>query len=416
VSATSSKVWRQPDFIKLWAGQAISLLGSQVTLLALPLTAVLALHASAVQMGLLLAVGSAPALLIGLFVGVLVDRVRRRPLLIGANLGRAALLSLIPLAALLRALRLEYLYLVAFLVGGLTVVFDVAYTSYLPILVDETQLVEGNSALESTSSLAGLAGPGLADLLVQALSAPLAIGVAALSFLLSALSLGLIGRRERVLPSPANRASIWGDMGEGLRVVIETPTLRVLVGASAIFNLFDSALMGVYVLFITRGLGLPPAVVGVVFTVGGVGGLCGALGAGWVANHLGLGRTLVGSVLLAAVAELCIALAHGPFVVAAAEAAVECGALVYGVNNVSLRQALVSYRLQGRVNGTARFLSKGVIPIGAIVGGIVGDRYGLRAAVLIAGLGTLLAFAWIVLSPVRSLRGAPAPIEQSTRA
>jgi len=409
VNATSPKVWRQPDFIKLWAGQAVSLLGSQVTLLALPLTAVLALHASPAQMGLLLAVGSAPALL-GLFAGVLVDRTRRRPLLIGANIGRAALLALIPLAALLHALRLEYLYLVAFLVGGLTVVFDVAYTSYLPTLVEETQLVEGNSALESTSSLAGLAGPGLAGLLVQALSAPLAIGVDALSFLLSALSLGLIGRLERALPPPKNRASIWGDIGEGLRVVIETPTLRVLVGASAIFNLFDSALMGVYVLFITRGLGLPPAVVGVVFTVGGVGGLCGALGAGWLATHLGLGRTLVGGVLLAGVAELCIALAHGPIVVAAAEAAVECGALVYGVNNVSLRQALVPYRLQGRVSGTVRFVSKGVIPIGAIAGGAVGDRYGLRAAVLIAGLGTLLAFVWIALSPVRALRGAPAPI------
>lgn len=409
MNATSPKVWRHPDFIKLWAGQAVSLLGSQVTLLALPLTAVLALHASPAQMGLLLAVGSAPALL-GLFAGVLVDRTRRRPLLIGANIGRAALLALIPLAALLHALRLEYLYLVAFLVGGLTVVFDLAYTSYLPTLVEETQLVEGNSALESTSSLAGLAGPGLAGLLVQALSAPLAIGVDTLSFLLSALSLGLIGRLERALPPPKNRASIWGDIGEGLRVVIETPTLRVLVGASAIFNLFDSALMGVYVLFITRGLGLPPAVVGVVFTVGGVGGLCGALGAGWLATHLGLGRTLVGGVLLAGVAELCIALAHGPIVVAAAEAAVECGALVYGVNNVSLRQALVPYCLQGRVSGTVRFVSKGVIPIGAIAGGAVGDRYGLRAAVLIAGLGTLLAFVWIALSPVRALRGAPAPI------
>lgn len=400
-------LWRNPDFVKLWAGQAISLVGSQVTLLALPLTAVLTLHASASQMGVLGAVGSAPSLLFGLFAGVLVDRAQRRPILISTNLARALLLGSIPLAALLHVLRLDYLYLIAFVAGALAVVFDVAYTSYLPTLIARERLARGNSALEATGSLAGVAGPGVAGVLAQALTAPVAIGVDALSFLVSTLCLWFISQKERILPLVAPRTGVWSEIGEGLRTVRATPVLLALVGSSAIFNLFDSALMAIYVLYITRGLGLPPAAVGLVFMVGGAGGLLGAVSAGWIARRIGLGRALIGGVLLAGVAELCIALARGALTVALAEAAVECGALVYGVNSVSLRQALVPDRLQGRVNGTVRFATKGVIPLGALVGGVVGERYGLRTAVLLAGVGTLLAFVWITLSPVRALHEQP---------
>lgn len=413
MSAASVGLWRRRDFLKLWAGQAVSLLGSQVTLLALPLTAVLLLHASAAQMGLLRAVTSVPALLFGLLAGVVADRVRRRPLLIRANIGRALLLGSIPVAAVLGLLRLGHLFFIAFATGTLTVFFEVAYTAYLPTLVTPPQLVEGNSRLETTRAVAQFAGPGVAGVLIQWLTAPLAIGVHALGFLVSTVFLGTIHTVEPALRARGARASVWREIAEGLRAVQAEPTLRALAGSSAIFNLFDNMLLAVYVLYVTRTLGLPPAAVGGILAVGGLGSLVGALLASRVARAIGLGRTLLGGVVVASLAEGGIALAHGPqvaLILALAEAAVQCGALLYTVNNVSLRQALVPGPLRGRVTGTVRFLTWGVAPIGAILGGMVGERYGLRSAVLVAALGTTGACLWLALSPVRAMRAYPASL------
>lgn len=272
-------LWRHPDFLKLWAGQTISLCGSQITLVALPLVAVLTLHASPAQMGLLRAFQTAPALLIGLFAGAWVDRVRRRPLLVGADLGRAALLGLIPLAAALGALRMPTLYAVGFAIGVLTLCFDVAYFSFLPSLVRRDQLVEGNSKLEVSFSVASIGGPGLAGALVQLVSAPLAILLDAASFLLSALALALIRRDEAPAPR-AGRRPIRREIGEGLRAVGGDPILLALAALPATINLVNGLTVTVSFLYLTGKLGFTPAVIGGVLTATGPGFLLGAILAG----------------------------------------------------------------------------------------------------------------------------------------
>lgn len=403
---------RNGNFLKLWAGETVSLFGSQVTVLAIPLLAALTLGATPVQMSLLLAAGTAPDLLIGLFAGVWVDRLRRRPLLIAADVGRAVLLLLIPLAALLNSLHLWLLVAVAFGNGLLTTIFGIAYQSFLPAIVPRDGLVEANGRLEASSSVAGVAGPGLAGLLVQAVTAPIAIVVDALSFLVSGLC---FWRIRAVEPPPvAARAGLWREIGVGVRAVAGAPILRALACTTATFNFFDSFLLAVYVLYLTRELGLAPGVVGAIFMIGGLGGLLGATLAARLARLVGLGRTMIGAILLAACGELGIALAGGPPLVAlaivgAGEATVQGSAVIFGVNGMSLRQAVTPDRLLGRVNATMRTLRTGLVPLGALLGGFVAGRFGLRQAVIVAGLGTLLAVLWTFFSPVRSLRVAPEP-------
>ncbi len=406
-----TSLWQHRGFLLLWSGQTISQLGSQTTTWALPLTAVILLKATASQMGFLVAVRYAAYLLIGLFAGVWADRVKRRPLLIVTDIGRALLLGTIPLIALLGRLSMTQLYIVTFLTGLLTVLFDVAYQSFLPSLVSRNQLIEGNSKLEASVAVADIAGPGLAGVLVQLLTGPIAILADALSFVVSALSLAFI-RVEESSPLIGERRSMWLEIGEGLRTVLHYPILRTLAISSGLFNLFDSILLTIYVLYLTKAIGVTPLLIGIIITISSVGGLLGALFAGRITQVLGLGPTLLYSVLFASVAEWVIASASGPHLIAillviVGEASVQAGAVVYGINNVSLRQAIVPSRLRGRVNATVRILSVGVVPLGALLGGFIGDKYGLRTAVFIAGGGTFLAFLWILFSPVWRLREQP---------
>ena len=406
-------LWRNADFLRLWAGQSASLFGSQITTLALPILAALTLGATPAQMSLLVAAATLPDLLIGLIAGVWVDRLRRRPLLIAADLGRAALLLLIPLAAAVGLLRLWMLVPLAFAIGLLTTIFRIAYSSFLPALVSREELVEANGRLETSSAVAGVAGPGLAGLLIQALTAPFAVLADAASFLLSAALLARIGAAEQ--PPPGARPGLRHEIGEGLCAVAASPVLRALAGSTGTFNFFDSFLTAVYVLYLTRTLGLGPAAVGGVFAIGGLGGVLGALAAAAIARRLGLGRALLAAMLLAGVGELGIALAGGPPLVALglvglAEAVVQGAAAVFGINGVSLRQAATPDRLLGRVNATLRTLGTGLVPLGALLGGAVAERFGLRAAVATAGVGVLLATLWIVGSPVPALRDASAEV------
>ncbi|HLZ62543.1 MAG TPA: MFS transporter [Ktedonosporobacter sp.] len=409
--AKSVSLWRHYGFLLLWGGQSISQLGSQVTRWALPLTAVLFLKATPFQMGLLLALGNLPSLLAGLLAGAWVDRVRRRPLLIVTDIGRALMLGSIPVAAWLGLLSMLQLYLIAFLTGILTVVFNVAYRSFLPSLVERDHLVEGNSKLGASEAVAGIVGPGLAGGLVQWLSGPTAILGDAFSFLVSALSLALIRVQEKHLPEAQTPRHLWREIGEGLSTVFHHPILRTLAGVSGLFNFFDSLLMTVYVLYLTQTIGISAAQVGIVFAVGGIGGLLGALLASRVTGRLGLGPALLASVLLASVAELAIGVAGGPvlpgfLLVAIAEALVEAATTLYSINGVSLRQAIVPIQLQGRVNATMNVVAYGAIPLGALLGGLLGG-YGLRLTVLLAGGGVFLAFLWVLLSPVRHLHALP---------
>ncbi|HUY99078.1 MAG TPA: MFS transporter [Thermomicrobiaceae bacterium] len=257
-------LWRHPDFLKLWVGETVSLLGSQVTLLALPLTAVLTLHANAAQMGYLTAIQLAPSLLAGLFAGVWIDRVRRRPIMIAADLGRFALLLGIPLLAVAGRLGMAGLYPIAFLVGILTVCFDVAYQAFLPSLVGREQLVEGNARLEVSRSGALIAGPGLAGLLVGLVTAPFAIAADAASFLGSALFLLGIRTPE---PVPVDHGTSRGtrrEIAEGLGIVLGNPLLRAIAGSTGTSNLFSSAISAIVILYATRNLGIGPGLLGLI--------------------------------------------------------------------------------------------------------------------------------------------------------
>lgn len=410
----SAGLWHHRDFAKLWTGQTISLLGSQVTFLALPLTAVLVLGATPAQMGLLTAAGALPSLLVGLFAGVWVDRHRRQPILIAADLGRAALLFAVPAAALLQVLRMEHLYLIAFLVGLLGLFFDVAYRSYLPSLVGREHLVEGNSKLEMSQSVAEIVGPGIAGWLAQAFTAPLAIAVDAVSFLVSAIFLRLV-RAVEPAPRPLEpQQNIMREAIDGLHLVLDNRLLRAVAGCVGILNLFNSALEAVLILYLTRELQITPALLGLVMTGGSAGFLIGALLTSRVTERFGLGAGIIGGVLLAALSDLLIPLldASAPIalivlVLVVAQFFFGLGLTVYRVGQVSLRQAVTPDGMQGRMNATISVIAWGIVPLGGLIGGALGELIGTRSTLLLCASGELLATLWLLLSPVRALRQQP---------
>ena len=405
-------LWRHPDFVKLWAADAVSVLGSQVTALALPLTAALVLGATPAQMGMLGAAQYAPAVVVGLFAGVWVDRSRRRPLMVAADLGRALLLAAIPLAALAGALRIELLYAVAFGSGALGVLFATARGAYLPSLVERAALVEANGKLSVTGSVGLIAGPGLAGLLVRWLSAPVALVADALSFVVSGLLVGAIRADE---PPPATRParpSVVAEAAEGVRVLAREPVLRAFVLSSATLDVGWNALMAVYLLYLARELGQPATTIGLIFGVGSAGALAAGAVAGRIAARLGLGRTLVGSQLvvglggLPIVAAVLLPAAAVPLLIAA-EVVQSLAGTVHAVARGAVRQAIVPARLQGRVAAGASLVGFGVATAGLLLGGQLGERIGLGPTMALGASTGLAAFLWLYFSPVRRLRELP---------
>jgi MFS family permease len=410
-------LWRHPDFLKLWAGQTISAFGSLVTTFALPVTAILLLNATPLQITLLSAAEYAPGLLISFFAGVWVDRLRRRPILIVADLGRAALLGSIPLAALLGVLHIEQLYLVALLVSVLSVLFDIAYRSYLPSLVRREELLEGNSKLQASASAAEVAGFGLGGVLVQALTAPGAILIDALSFLVSACSLAII-RRAEPAPAPSEeQPNAWREIGQGLRLLLDNPILRASAGASGTFNLFRNMVGVVIMLFFLRELNLPPLILGPLFALGGISALLGALLAERLTRRWGVGRTLLGGLLISGLTTLLVPLAGGPLLLvlamlAASQLLGDGASTIYEIHQLSLMQAITPDRLQGRVNASVRFIEWAAMLLGLLVGGLLGQTLGLRPTLFVAVFGGLLSGLWLLFSPVWRLRDYPAPLAE----
>jgi MFS family permease len=398
-------LWRDGDFMRLWAGQTVSQFGEQVTQIALPLTAVLLLHASPFQMGVLGAMTTLPFVLVGLFVGVFVDRRRRRPLLIAADMGRAILLGLVFVLGLLHRLSLLDLGTIAFGVGCLTVLFDVAYQSYLPSLVGRAAIVEGNAKMEATRALSQVAGPSVGGVLVQVLTAPLAVGANALTYVVSVVSLLAIGRAEptpqRLTGSPGAIAQIR----EGLVWVLSNPILRAIAGCTGTSNFFGNVAFAVFVLFAVHDVGLSPALLGLVYAAGSVGGVAGALVAPRIGRRLGIGPTIVASAALFVLCPLAIPLAPRDLGIAlplliGAYAFQSLGSTTYNIAQVSLRQAITPDALLGRMNASIRFVVWGTIPFGSFVGGLLGTAVGLRPTLWIAAVGGLLSVAWVVASPV----------------
>jgi MFS family permease len=402
------------DFRLLWGGETVSELGSQVSLLAVPLLAVRTLHATTFQVGLLTAAETAAFLIVGLPAGVWVDRIRRHWVMIAADLGRVLVLGSIPVAYALGALTMVQLIIVTLVTGILTVFFDVAYQSYLPSLVGREHLVEGNAKLTGSAQVATVAGPSIAGGLVQAIGSSYAIVVDSLSFLVSALAVAGIRTPEPKPEVPeGGHPSLRHDMAEGLRFVFHNALLRAIACTTASSNLASGIAAAVEVVFLVRTVHASPAVIGLLFTLGGVGGVLGALMAGPLARRIGGARaTIVG--ILSNVGALLIPLTQpkaGLLFFGIGMMFVGFGATVYNVNQVSFRQRLCPDRLLGRMNATMRFVVWGVLPIGALIGGLLGTVIGLRPTLWIGAAGEAVAGVWLLASPMRSMRDFP-EIEQ----
>jgi MFS family permease len=405
-------LWAHRDFMWLWSAQTISQFGTQVTLLALPLAAIVVLDASAFQVAVLGALEWAPWLLFSLPVGAWIDRVLRKPVLVLADVGRALVLLSVPVAHALDALTIWQLYGVGFATGVLTVFFDVAYQSYLPSLVERRELEEGNAKLEISRSGAQLAGPGFAGVLVDLLTAPVAILADAISFAVSALFLGAIRREEVPVERKAGRTRLHVEIVEGVRFVATHPYLRPSMAFVAISNFFGMVMYSILLVYAVRDLGLGPAAIGVIFALGNVGFLAGAALTTRISSRLGVGPTLVGSAFVVGWPLLLIPLAPedaaAPFLVAAFALA-GFGGVVYNVTGLSLMQAITPNRLLGRMNASRRFVVWGVIPLGSLAGGALAAVIGLRPTLFVGAVGGCFAFVPVLFSPVRSVRGIPEP-------
>ena len=379
-----SGLWLNSDFLKLWGGETLSQIGTQVTVLALPLTAIITLHAHPQQVGFLTAAQFAPWLIVTLFVGVWLDTHRRRPALLVANAGRFVLLGLIPLLYVLDSLSMPILYVLAFLAGTLSAVFDVAYLVYLP------------------------SGPGLGGALVQAFTAPFAILADAISYAVGALTVASIRRPEPDPPPREHRTSTLAEIRLGLAATFREPVLRALVLVSAWFNLFEQATLTLTLLYAVRRLHLPSGLLGTILATGAVGALLGTVIAARIGRRLGVGRTLAFSIPLSSVGLVLVPVAHGSKAVAVA--ILVAGFLVYGfgssvfnVHSLSVRITIPPPGLLARVTATYRFVIYGTIPLGALLGGFLGGELGLRRALVIVVAASVAGTAVFALGRIRTL-------------
>ena len=410
---------RHPDFVRLWTAETISQLGTQVSALAIPFVAIDILGASTFEVALLNVVDFLPFLLIGLPAGVWVDRLRRRPVMIVGDLGRAAALATIPLAFMAGVLTVAQLYVVGFVVGTLTVFFDIAYQSYLPSIVAREQLQEGNAKLEISRAGAQVVGPGLAGVLIGIVRAPFAVALDAASFVGSALFLFLI-RRPEPPPEPRHPGGQAGpgmrrEIAEGLRYVFGHPYLKNIAACTAMSNLFSNEAGAVLLVFAVRELGMTAETIGAGISIGATGALLGALVANRVSARLGVGRTIIVFSPIVGPALLPLALAPVGTSSLALVAFVALfgfvgglSSVVYNVAQVSLRQAITPSRMQGRMNATMRWFVWGTIPIGGLLGGVLGSLLGVRTAIVIGSVGMTAAFVPVLFSQVRGIREIPA--------
>jgi MFS family permease len=406
-------VWRNLDFVRLWMAGTISVFGSLVTHTALPFAAILTLGAGPLEIAILRTLQLLPGLLLGLFAGAWVDRLRRRPIMIVADVGRAALLGSIPVAAIFGVLGMGQLYLVTFLAAGLTTFFDVADRAYLPTVVEGHQIVPANSALTASASIAEFSAFGVSGFLVQVISAPLTIAVDAVSFLISALFLGSIRRPEPPRPPVSAREPVLHEIREGLRIIAGAPILRALAGAGAASHVLWGVFGTSYLLFASQGIGLGPAAIGVIAALGGAGSFLGAVLAGRSERRLGVGRTIVFGMIGFTIGSAFIPLApEGALVLGAACLIVQqlvgdSAVTLFEVTQVSLTQSVTEDRLLGRVSGSIRFFEDVFQLAGTIAGGVIAEVLGLRASMAFGVLGGLVAVAFLWFSPIPRVQTMP---------
>ncbi|MFE1027039.1 MFS transporter [Streptomyces sp. NPDC058818] len=412
----SSSLWRDSGFRRLWVGQTASQLGEHTALVVLPLFAVLTLHASATQLGILRAVGQAPILLLALLAGAWVDRWRTRTVMVLTDVGRTLALGAAALAGLFGWLGLPALFVVAFVVGALSVFFDVAYQASLVRLVRRDQLVRGNSALEGSRSAAQIGGPALGGGLVSLLSAPVAVASSALFFALSFLSIRRVRRIESTPPHLKRPSRVWRRIHEGLRFVVSNTELRTVCLASASFQFSFAAVMTGYLLFLPRELHLSGAAVGLALAATGPGALVGSVLAARLPNRFGYGPVLVAAAALGDGVFLCVPALHGsPAVTVPVLLVVNfvfgAGGQLVNVALMAVRQTVTPDGMQGRAAATITFVGMGLTPLGSLLGGFLAGQWGPRTSLLATAAGMLLSPVVMALSPLarlgRTLPAAP---------
>ena len=402
----AGRLWGNSNFLKLWAIESMSVLGTTISTVALPLTAILTLNASAGEMGILKALGSMPVLLFGLFIGVWIDRVTRQPLMIVTQFGQGILLAILPVAAVLGVLRIELLYLESFFSGILLTIYILASQSFLPSIVNPEELIEANSKLSAGRSVAKIAGPGLAGVLVKILTAPITVTFDAFSCLIAGVCLLFVRPSKSVKGGKGQHQKMFREMREGLRTIFFHPILRLVTAGPAIGSFGGAIHSTVYLLYLTRELLIGPAWLGIILGCEGVAALVGASLAAPAARRYSPGLLLISAPLLQGIGLGLVPFAGelGVWVIPVLIVAkvVSNGAFtVYNITQLSLRQAVTTNNLLGRVNASWRMLVGGVIPFGAIIGGALGETMGLQLTLTVGAFVTFLYFVFHLCSPLR---------------
>ena len=405
-------LWRNPEFMKLWTSLTITSFGAQITNLALPLAAAVMLQATPWQMGILVALETLPFALVSLHAGVLIDRVRKLPIVIGAAIGRGAALLLIPVAAWFNALSIELLFVVGFLCGVQNVVGGAAYQVLLAKMAGRSRLVEANAKVALGETSAALVGPGMAGGLIQLVTAPFAILIDAVTFFAS----GLMLRRIRVpndVPEPGPRSSIASEIHEGLLLVWRDRTLLGLAWVAGVWQILHHMQLAVLILFATRELGLSAGAIGITYAFGGLGCVLASALAERLSTRFGVGPVIIHGLTLTALAWQTFGLISGPvwlatLMLGCTMLVFDFGAVLFGINYLALRQAITPDRLLGRMTATMRFLTVAAAPLGSLAGGALATAIGLRTTLLTIGVMALALVAAAVLwSPVRRHRKMP---------
>ena len=394
------------------AYRTVSGFGSQITFLALPLTAILVLNATPLQMGILSSAGSLPSFVLGLGVGVWVDRLKKRPVMIATDYGRALLMLTVPIAAALHLLRIEHLYAFAIGAGVMGLFFDVANRSMLPALVTRDELAEANAKLAIGTSASEVAGPGVAGVLIQTFTAPIALIVDAATFIVSALAIGAIRAPEPDLRTAQRAGSFVNEAREGPALIWRNRVLLAIAVAIGGIALFNAMLEAVWLLYVNKRLGIEPSTFGLMFSVSSAGFALGAFFAARLIRWIGPGRAMVLGVVVAGLSDLATPLAGGPFLaivalLTTAQFFFAIGATVSGVSQVTIRQAATPLRFQGRMNGVMSALTGGLAPVGALIGGVLGQTIGMRPTLFLSAGGELAAVIWLLATPIWSLRDLP---------
>jgi MFS family permease len=405
---------RDVSFRRFWFGETISLFGDQISMIALPLAAVLVLHAGPAQMGYLGAASLVPNLLFSLHAGALVDRRgHRRQTMIAADLGRAILLTTIPVAYALDALTLTQLYLVAFLTGALSVFFFVSYNTLFVAMVPRESYVEANSLLAGSRAFSFVGGPSVGGVIVQILSAPYALAADAVSFLFSAYYLGSIRPEE-----PPTEDSADSRVTTGLRFIWRTPTLLASLISTATINFFNFVFFALFILYATRSLDVRPGVLGLVLGAGAIGGVIGSVLTSRLSRRIGVGRVVVLGSFLFPVPLLLVPLAGGPkplvlTLLFLAEFGSGLGVMIFDISLASIFQAIVPDRLRARFSGAYTFVNYGVRPLGSVVGGVLGSGIGLRPTLWIGAVGAIVGGLFLLPSPVPHLQTLPETAQET---